>query len=255
MIEINGLNLTIGGTAILSDVHLTINDGETLGIIGKTGAGKTSLLKCMAGSIKNFRGRTAYNGMPLPRRAGMAARTVSYCGAPAPGNRDETLYNFILLARVSYKKILRPFSDYDRQTADEYMEIFALGPYTDAPLGTLPDGVYRRAILAHTLVKEAYAVILDNPTNDLDFVSVKLLGKALARYVMNGDHAAVVCSNDLNFISHIADRIVLMDGGRIAETGNTDLLNSDLIKQYFGIDVIISKNVYNGRPEIQYFPD
>jgi hypothetical protein len=46
-----------------------------------------------------------------------------------------------------------------------------------------------------------------------------------------------------------------MDNGRIAETGGADILNIGLIKKYFGIDTIISYNIYTGRPEVHFFPD
>ena len=110
-------------------------------------------------------------------------------------------------------------------------------------------------MIAHAFIGEAYAVVLDNPTNDLDIASVRMLRKALSRYVMNGNRIAICCSNDLNFISQTADRILVMDAGRVVETGPPDMLDAELIKKYFGIDVIISKNIYNGKPEIHLFPD
>jgi iron complex transport system ATP-binding protein len=255
MIDINNLSLTIQGAAILGGITISMNDGETVGIIGKSGSGKTVFLKSVAGRIRTYRGSVSFNGAPLPRSAGGVGKTVSYYGAAVPQNPDEHLSNFLLLARVPYKKLLKPFSDYDRQVTEEFMDILGLMEYGNAAISTLPDGLFRLAMLAHTFISEAYTVILDNPTNDLDIVSVRMLKKALSRYVMNGNRIAVVCSNDLNFISQTADRVLVMDGGRIAETGTADILDAELIKRYFGIDVIISKNIYNGKPEIHLFPD
>ena len=110
-------------------------------------------------------------------------------------------------------------------------------------------------MLAHALIKQPYALLLDNPTNDLDIASLRLLKKALSRHVMNGDRIALVCSNDLNFISQTADRILVMDGGRLVRIGDAGMLTADMIKRYFGIDALISRNVYTGKPEVHFFPD
>ena len=122
-------------------------------------------------------------------------------------------------------------------------------------IGDVPDGVLRRALLARALIRSAHAVLLDNPTGDLDIVSVRLLKKALARYVIEGSRIAVISSVDINFIADVADRVLVMDGGRIVESGPVDIIDAELIRRYFGVDVIISRNIYNGRPQIHTFPD
>jgi len=255
MIDISNLSLTIGGAAVLDGISISVNDGETLGVIGKSGSGKTALAKSIAGLIRSNRGTVSFKRDAQDRKAGGNGKDVLYYGAAAPQNPDETLYNFLMLARVPYKKLLKPYSGYDRQIAEEFMEILGLTPFSDVNIGALPDGLFRLAMIAHAFIGEAHALILDNPTNDLDIVSVKMLRKALSRYVMNGNRIAICCSNDLNFISQTADRILIMDAGRVAETGPPDILDAELIKKYFGIEVIISKNIYNGNPEIHLFPD
>ncbi|MBN2158619.1 MAG: ABC transporter ATP-binding protein [Spirochaetes bacterium] len=255
MIDIKNLSLVINNAVILDDISLTVNDGETIGIIGKSGSGKTMFLKTVAGLVAPSDGIVLFNGARLPKSARTAGTIVSYCGGAVPHNPDEGLYNFLLLARMSHKKALRPFSDFDRQVAEEYIQVFGLGPFRDRSIGLLPDGIFRRVLLAYALIRGAGALILDNPTNDLDIVSLKMLKKAIARYVMNGKRVALVCANDLNFITQTADRLIVMEDGRIAETGTVDMINADLVKQYFGIDVIISRNIYTGKPEIHFFPD
>jgi iron complex transport system ATP-binding protein len=255
MIDISNLSLSINGSAVLKDISLTMNDGEIVGLIGKSGSGKTVLLKSIAGLIRSHEGTVSINSADDREKTKGTRSRVSYYGSAVPQNPEESLYNFLLLARVPFKKPFRPFSDYDRQVTDEYISALDLARYGEAKISTLPDGIFRLAMLAHTLIGESHAVIFDNPTNDLDIVSVRLLRNALSRYVMNGSRVAVVSSNDLNFISQTADRIIVMDDGRVAETGSSDIMNADTIRRYFGIDVLISRNVYNGKPEIHLFPD
>ncbi len=255
MIEISDLTLSINHRPILRDISVELNDGEIIGIIGQTGSGKTMLLKTMAGQIANRSGGISVGGTVRSAGRQLRKRDASYYGGAVPHNLDETLYDFLLLARAPYKKFLRPFADYDRQVADDYLSLLGLNSYGSEQLFTLPDGIFKRALIAHILIRDTAAVFLDNPTNDLDLVSMKLLKKALTRFVTNGDRIVVICSNDINFVAQTADRLLVMDNGRIAETGTADLLNAEMIKKYFGIDSIISRNVYTGRPEVHFFPD
>jgi ABC-type cobalamin/Fe3+-siderophores transport system ATPase subunit len=255
MIELNNLSLSINRRLILRDITMTLNDGEIIGIIGQTGAGKTMLLKTMAGQITGHSGTISVGGAVRSAGQRLKKNDVSYYDRAMPNNLDETLYDFLLLARVYYKKFLRPFADYDRQVAEDYLALLNLDAYRSEKLCVLPDGIFKRALIAHVLIRDSAAVFLDNPTNDLDIVSLKLLKKALMRYVMDGNRIVVVCSNDINFIAQTADRLLVMDNGRIAETGTADILNSEMIKRHFGIDTIISRNVYTGRPEVHFFPD
>jgi ABC-type cobalamin/Fe3+-siderophores transport system ATPase subunit len=255
MIDVKRCSLSLGGVNVLDDITVTLNDGETIGIVGRSGSGKTALLKTLSRRLPRYEGEITVNGAPLPTGKADLDRTITYCGSALPGNPDESLREFLLQGRIPFKKVFRPFSDYDRQAAEEYADILDLSRLSAARIGDVPDGALRRALLARALIRGAHAVLLDNPTGDLDLPSVRMLKKALAHFVIEGNRIAVVCSGDLNFIADIADRVLIMENGRIAAAGPVEILDADLIKRYFGIDVIISRNIYNGRPQIHTFPD
>ncbi len=255
MIDVRHCSVSVGGVTLLRDISITLNDGETVGIVGRSGSGKSALMKAIAGRMPGLRGESTVNGAPLPSRKTDLDRTVAYCGQALPGNPDETVREFLLQGRMPHRRAFRPFSDYDRQAVDEYAEIFDLSRLGAEKIGSLPDGALRRSLLARALIGGAHAVLMDNPTGDLDLPSVRMLKKAIARHVIEGNRIALVGTGDLNFIADTADRVLVMEGGGIAETGTVDMLDADLIKRYFGVDVIISRNIYNGRPQIHAFPD
>jgi ABC-type cobalamin/Fe3+-siderophores transport system ATPase subunit len=255
MIDVKHCSLSMAGLTVLDDISVTLNDGETIGIVGKSGSGKTAFLKTLAGRMPKYGGSITVNGAPLPMLKNDLDRIITYCGPAVPGNADESLNEFLLQGRMPYKKTFRPFSDYDRQATDEYADLLDLSRHGSMKIGDVPDGVLRNALLARALIRGAHAVLMDNPTGDLDIVSVKLLKKALAHYVIEGSRIAVISSGDINFIADVSDRVLVMDGGRIVEAGPVEIIDADLIKRYFGVDVIISRNIYNGRPQIHTFPD
>jgi len=72
---------------------------------------------------------------------------------------------------------------------------------------------------------------------------------------MDGKRSVITASHDINFIAEIADRILILENGQIAEDIHPDKLNSKILKKYLSTETIISKNIYNGRPLVHLFPD
>lgn len=255
MIVLDNVGLAISGRTVLEKISLTCNDGEILGITGASGAGKSVVLRAMAGLLRPSSGSILHNGAPLPRRSRDSATVVTHLDAIPPCCGDEKLGSYLLLGRNIHRGPFRPYSDFDRQVMEENMKILGLEAMKDIGVGSLPGSARKRAIIARALIREPRALLLDNPECDLDIASERLLVKALARYVMEGTRLAVIASGDLNFLSRTADRIVIMEDGGIAEIGDAEILTAATIKRYFGVDVIVSRNVYSGKPEIQLFPD
>lgn len=255
MVEILDLGLAIDGKEVLSNISLSFNDGEVVGIIGRGGSGKSLLLGAIAGAYRNFAGEILVGRRPvrgLPRRE--LARAVTFHAAE-PGNEDENVREFLKLARLPFKKFLNPLTDYDLQIVDESMALLELEEMADRPLRALSGSYAKRALLAFSLVRNTDLLLLDNPTAGLDLRSLALLQKALSRYALGGKNIAVVASNDLNFIAQTADRIVVLDGGAVALQGGPEIIDVDMVKRFFGLDVFVSKNVYNGKPNVHFFPE
>ena len=62
-------------------------------------------------------------------------------------------------------------------------------------------------------------------------------------------------SHDLNFLSQTVDRIIIMENGKIVQDGTHELINAEMVKKYFGCEVMESRNIYNGRVELHLFPE
>ncbi len=252
MIEIRDLKLNINNQDILSDINIQVADGEILGIIGKSGSGKSSLLKSIAGHYKDYSGNIRINNIPLASYTAKELREKmsGLLKKPSDNLIDDTVYNYLLLSRKPKKKFLNPYTEYDFQIAEEYLKLFQLEIYKDDKIFSISDGAFKRANLAYTFIVEAQIIQLDNPTSDLDIHSMLLLQKALQKYVIDGEKLAFIASNDLNFISQTVDRVIILDNGKIVAEGPPDIITADIIKKHFGIDVLISKNIYNGKPII-----
>jgi len=149
MIEVSHLTITRGGKTALDDVTLSLNEGEIICVIGPSAAGKSALLEALCGTVPTRKGTILVRGASLPRPGRSRASLVTCCSSARPENPGETVYHFILLGRELYRRNFRPFSDYDRQVAEDLLALFELQPYRDEAIGSLSGGILKRAVLAH----------------------------------------------------------------------------------------------------------
>jgi len=256
MLKINNLYFSSENKIILNSLNFSVDNGEIIGIIGPAGSGKTLLLKILAGLQKSYKGKITLNTTPLKSFSNKEInKNISYFNRNIPENTEETLYDYLMVSRKPLKKLFSPFSLFDRDITEQYIESFKLEKFRNIKIKKINQSTLRTAQLAFTLIKESGIVLMDNPTSDLEISHKCKLRKVLIKYVMNGNRSVIICSNDLNFILQLTDRIILINNGEIAEQGKPDFINSEVIKKYFNIDVLTSKNIYNGKPEIHVFPE
>jgi iron complex transport system ATP-binding protein len=257
MIEIENLKVSLGRNEILNDITMNIMEGEIIGLIGKAGTGKTVLLKTIANHLKMHSGKILYDEMSFPSFIKQNKNNrIHYVNNPMPDNMDDSVYNFLLLARARYRKMFQDYSGYDIQIAEEYINLFNLESYREYSLGSLSSSIMQRVLLSFSFIQMAKYMLLDNPTNNCDIKTISYLMKAVSKYTMNGNKAIVIASNDLNFISQTTDRVIILDAsGKIAIDGPPEIISRKLLKEYFDSDVLISRNIYNGRPEIHYYSE
>ena len=255
MVEFRDVSCVFGARKTLSAVNAALNPGETVAVIGKGGSGKTVLLNIASRIMRNFSGDVLIRHRPVQSYSRRDLyRAVTFLGM-TPRNMEETVINFLLMARMPYKKLLNPFTEYDLQVVEENIDAFGLGPIRDEQLGMLSASAVQRVYCAFSFIRGAYLLLMDNPTRDLDLESIVLLQKAMARYAFDGKRIVLFASNDLNFVAQTADRILVMDEGRIVLTGAYDIIEPEMVKKYFGVEVFISRNIFNGKPNIHYFPE
>ncbi|MDY6932642.1 MAG: ABC transporter ATP-binding protein [Spirochaetota bacterium] len=255
MIEIRDLSLTRNKTEILQNINLSFNEGDVIGIIGEAGAGKTALLQILAGVIKDYKGDVIIkNNNLLSLTKGHHQLLISSLLNSIPSNDEYTLYDSLLEARKPFKKFLNPLTELDLQLTEEYLNLFELDRFKEKKICTLSDGIIKRTLLASSFIRDAATLIIDNPTCDLDIRSISLLQKAISKYVIDGDKILIIASNDINFIIQTVDRIIILQDGHLVLETRPDAIDGELIKRYFNLEVIFSRNMYNGKPDIQLFP-
>ena len=219
MIELNGITVRLGGRAVVDDVDLDVGEGEWVAVIGPNGAGKTTLLRAVAGLVP-FSGSIVLDG----RQAGELRRSeISRLLAVVPQEPSTppwmTVGEYVLMGRTPHLGPLAREGARDREAAARALERLDLVGYETRRLGTLSGGEKQRVVVARALAQEARIVLLDEPTAALDIGHQQQALELLDLLRAESGLTLVAAMHDLTLAAQYADRMVLLDAGRIVAEG------------------------------------
>lgn len=224
-----------GGRDILHGVDLEIGPG-LCALVGPNGAGKSTLVRALAGLLVPRAGTVALDGTDLRDLSrGAIARRI----AVVPQLFD-TLFPFTVREIVALGRTarLRPFAglgDTDRVAVDRALGTLDLEELASRRIDTLSGGERQRAVLAMALAQETDVLLLDEPTVHLDPAHQRATLAIVRDLARRDGIAAAAVLHDLNLASAMADRIVIVDAGRIAADGNPGpVLTQRTVERIFG---------------------
>jgi multiple sugar transport system ATP-binding protein len=224
VLQIDGLGKSYGGNRALHDLNLNINAGEILALLGPTGAGKTSTLMCIAGLTTPDYGEIKLIGNDVthsdPRLRDVAIVFEGFNLLPIL-----TAYDNIALPLRS--PIYRQTEDVVDARVQKAAADLKIGHLLERNIDQLSGGERQRVAVARALVRDPVLYLLDEPLSALDLKlreSLRAELKALQR-----EHAATIlyATHDYHGAAAIADRIALIDAGRIIQIGALDELISN----------------------------
>jgi iron/zinc/copper transport system ATP-binding protein len=212
-LQIKDLDVAYGNNQVLKNINLEVGSGEIVAIIGPNGSGKTTLLKALL-NLVSFRGELKLEGKPIQEQL----KLVSYM----PQTEDIDL-NFpitvkeaISLAR--YNKTARfqmPLDKKSQAAIQNSMELLQITSLAKSSLGELSGGQRQRTLLARTLAQEGSLILLDEPTNEIDFPSEQIIITAL-QSLQKANNTILITTHDLTLAKKIATKILLLNHEIIA---------------------------------------
>jgi phospholipid/cholesterol/gamma-HCH transport system ATP-binding protein len=223
LIEFTDVQKRFGNTVVLDGVNLNIYDGEITTVIGKSGVGKSVLLKHMVGLMEPDAGEILFKGQSVnafsPHEKRAFKEKFSYMFQGTALFDSMTVIQNIVLPLEEKRKMAKK-SLY--QKAREKMQQLDIEEIENKYPSQLSGGMKKRVALARALITEPEIVLFDEPTTGLDPIRRNTVHSMIADYQKKFGFTAVMVSHEIPDVFYISNRVAMLDEGKILFQGNPD---------------------------------
>lgn len=246
-LKINDVEFRYASTPIIEDICMDVAPSEIVTICGPNGVGKSTLIKCIDRILKP-EGSILLDGQEIKNMSMIEiARQIGYVSQSSSNVFPATVFDMVLMGR-------RPHAGWRSSEMDEdkVIEILKLMGMEDLALrdfNELSGGQQQKVIIARALAQESKVLLLDEPTSNLD-IRHQLEAMEIIKNLAKEKEISVIMSvHDLNLASRYADKIIMMNKGRIFSAGAPSLvLTSENILSVYGVETVVKNE--SGKPYI-----
>ncbi|WP_419655632.1 putative ABC transporter, ATP-binding protein [Desulfosarcina variabilis str. Montpellier] len=217
------LHFAYNGNPILTDVNLAVEEGEFCALLGRNGSGKTTLIYCLAGLLGLRQGTVAIDGMQLAGAArGDIAMRVSLVPQEHADMFPFRVLDVVVMGRTATFRFAQRPGPEDYQAAYQVLSQLEAQNLAERNFNRISGGERRIALLARALLQAEGTLLLDEPTNHLDFNNQYRLLEKIKTLCREKGTSVVASLHDPNLAARFADRVVMLNGGRVLASGAVD---------------------------------
>jgi iron complex transport system ATP-binding protein len=251
-LEVKSLGLAYGRNVVVENLTFQVLPGEMVGLIGPNGSGKSTIIKALSRVISPLSGQILLDSKDIsqiPR--GDLARLLGVVPQMPLLPNAFTAFEIVLMGRNPHLGLLQYEGARDLSITWQAMERTATQSLAERRIDELSGGEIQRLVVARVLAQEPKAILLDEPTANLDIshqVEILDLIKNLCR---ENNLTVVAALHDLNLASQYCDRLILINKGRLHAQGTAkEVINPQNIKEVYGAEGCVYAHPVNGLPTV-----
>jgi iron complex transport system ATP-binding protein len=258
MIELEIQKATLGYDhhPVLKDIDLKVKPGELVGLIGPNGCGKSTIIKALSHVISPKSGRVIVAGRNITsiNRRELACMIGVVPQLPLLPSAF-TAFEIVLMGRNPHLGLFQSEGQHDWELVKDAMEKTGTLPLANRHVNELSGGEIQCILIARVLVQETNAILLDEPTANLDIGRQLEVLDLLRRLSKENGTTVLAALHDLNLAAQYCDRLVLIHQGRIQADGTpSEVITDANISRVYGAGSCVYKHPVNGLPTILISP-
>ena len=232
----------------MREISFDLRDGEIIALLGPNGAGKTTLIRALNQTVSLTSGNIEFDGRDI---ASFSRREIAQrIAVVAQENETKfplTVLEFVLAGRFVHGRAFGWETDSDIDIARRAIADCELADLEGRLMNELSGGERQRVVLARALATGANVLLLDEPTANLDLAHQAMMFRSVRERCGSCNGSAMVITHDLNLAAAFADRVLLLNQGRLFALGTAaEVLTTENIRDVFGVKVLLDENPVSG---------
>lgn len=250
--SITAENITwgVGKKTIVNNVSLSVSSGETVGLLGPNGCGKSSLLRILAGLRRPHSGTVTLDGQNIAQMAKkQLARRVAFVEQHGMTEANMRVVDVVRLGRIPHHSPFSNWSKQDDETVTAALQRVDMLSKSEQGWLSLSGGERQRVHIARALAQSPTEILLDEPTNHLDIHHQMQLMKLISELPVT----SIVAIHDLNHAAMFCDALIVMQQGQIVAAGSPqEILTESLLWDVFRVETKIEISPFHGKKHIHF---
>lgn len=243
LLDVENLRVNYGAVLALSDVSLTVDDGEIVGLIGPNGAGKSSFIDGVTGALRSRGGRVTFRGTSLD---GRLPHRIARDGLVRTFQSVELFDDLTVRENLQVaaeqpgfggwlRDLVVPSRPRHTDDVDWALEVCGIAAIAEASPREISHGQRKLVGVARALARRPGLVLMDEPAAGLDTDESIAFGRRLRELPGHGV-AVLLVEHDMELVLSVCDRLVVLDEGRVIATGSPEAVRADpaVIDAYLG---------------------
>lgn len=237
LVRFDGVALGYGEGAVVENLSFAVHGGDFLGIVGPNGAGKSTILKAMLGILRPTTGRVVYGAE--------VHRDLRFGYVPQRYALDDiyplSVRAIVRMARYARAGLLRRPDAAGERAVDRALEAIDIQSLGERRFGELSGGQRQRALIARALATGANFLVLDEPTDGMDFKSTHGILGLMRRLNREDGITVVFVSHQLNEVANYVDDLLLIDEGRYDWGPVEKVLTAEHLQRIYDVPVAVDR--------------